>query len=607
MKHFVFFMLFVGLSGSIAFADVTPEQKETLAEIQKSLSNPRKLLKQKQYVELRAEITAIRGKLEELGIDKDEKYRVYKSIVRTLKSMEDKIPVSFEREIAPILKEKCVRCHGPDRRSGKLRFDTYYEMSKGGTSGFLVRGKSPRNSLLMARLLAKDTNLQMPKNGTRLPDDELLLISKWISQGAAFDGTDRTAEIGTSAMASETTGGADMKKIVIARPDGSETVSFKDDLAPWLVGSCLGCHSGNNPSSSYSMATFEGILKGGDRGEAVVPGDPDNSMLIHLTLRQKTPDGERLKMPQGNQRRIKQSQALMLETWVKEGAKFDGGDAKAPIRDLVPTPEEIEAKRLAAMSNSEFQERRLEQAKELWERVLPRDEVSHVTSEHFLVFASTEQRAKQISDWAERDIESIVSFFRFEGEPWRGRLAIFVAKDRFGYQEFNQVVFNRQTPAAMVSHSVVTPGFSQAYVVLQDIGDTVDEDSMGIRTSLTAQLAEAFVQRSGNSPPRVVSRGAGLWLASKAAGSDDPWFKRLPMRLKNVSVARGQDVFNDGSFSFSEMDAVAHALAGFMAKSGRAKYVSFVNALQSGQNLRTAAQRAYQQLPGDIGAAFMRR
>ncbi|MFK7821729.1 MAG: c-type cytochrome domain-containing protein [Planctomycetaceae bacterium] len=593
-------LIFIALASCVQ-ADVTPEQKEELSAISKKLKEVRTLLKKKQYDDVRVQVAEIESKISAMGLAEDERNRTYKSVMRTLRSLKNGIPVSFEKEIAPILKEKCLRCHGPNRQSARLRMDTFNQMARGGANGPLVRGKSPRTSLLMARLVATDDSLRMPKGGERLPDEELLVISKWISQGANFDGADRDVEIGSKPPEPE-------KKIVIARPDGTETVSFKKDIAPWLVGSCLGCHGARNPRSGFSMATFEGILRGGDRGDALVPGDADESLIIDLVLRQETKDGERLKMPQGNQRRLKRSQAEMLEKWVNEGAKFDGGDAKAPLRDLVPTAAELEAAKLAEMDTKEFTERRLKQGQDLWERVLPRDEVAHVKSKHTYVFGSDEARATQVSQWAEQDLERVLSVFRFAGkEPWRGRLNIFVANDRFGYEEFNQVVFNRQTPKEMVSHSNVTVGFGEAYVVLEDIGDEVTEASMGLRSSLTAQLVEAFLQRAGNTPPRILSRGAGLWLSQKAADEKDPWFSNLPMRLRGVSIARGTEVFEDGTFSVAELDAAGLSMATFLAKSSEAKYVAFLKSLQSGQTLAEASQRVYKQSPGVIGKAFMGR
>lgn len=587
--------LIIAVPAPSSMADVTPEQKEQLTELSKTLREAKVLLRKKKYDEVRAEIAKAEEALKAMALGEDERDKTLKSVMKSLAYLKDRVPVSFEREIGPILKEKCFRCHGPDRQSARLRLDTFNNIVKGGSSGLLVRGRNPRSSILVARLATTDAKLRMPKNGAALPPEQIELIARWVSENAKFDGADRDAEIGTKPKEPE-------KPIIIARPDGSETVSFKKDIAPWMVGVCLGCHQGRNARNGFSLATFEGIIKGGESGPALIPGDPDNSYIIDLVLRQ-----DPVKMPAGNQTRIKRSQAKALETWVKEGATFDGGDPKAPLRSLVPTAAELEARRLADMSESDFSERRRKQGQDLWERVLPRDEKTETKSASFYVFSTDEKRGRQVSEWAEQDAEAIKAFFKYTGEKlWRGRLNIFVAKDRFAYEEFNQVVFNRQTPKEMMGHSVVSSGFNQAYIVLQDIGDIVDEKSVGLRANLTVQLTEAFLNRLGSPPPRVLSRGTGLLLASKSAGKKDPWFTALPQRLKGVSVARSQEVFDDGSFTPGELDAVGYALAGFMMKANAVKYLQFTLELQKGTSLADAARKVYRQSPAQLGTAFMR-
>ncbi len=582
---------------STSAADLTPEQKKELSALSKSLRDAKTLARKKQFDELRAAVAAAETKLGELEIAADERDRTYRAVLKSLDLLKAAIPVSFETEVAPIIKEKCIRCHGASRKSGQLRLDTYANMGRGGANGPLVRGNLPRNSLLMARLMTPNPQQRMPKDGEKLPDEQLAVIARWISQGSLYDGTDPTAEIGSAAAAKPE------KPVKIARPDGSETVSFKNDIAPWMVNVCLGCHGDRNPRNGFSLATFERMLRGGESGPPIVPGDPDNSYIVDLVLRQ-----DPLKMPAGNQTRIKRSQAVALETWVREGAKFDGGDPKAPLRNLVPTPAELEARRLAAMTKEEFSARRLQQGTDLWERVLPRDEVLVVTSPNFYVFATDKARGQQMSEWAEADAARIRETFDFgDGELWRGRLNIFVGRDRFAYEEFNQVVFNRQTPKDMIGHAVVTSGFTQAYIVIQDVGDEVSEQSPGVRTSLTAQLGDAYARRGGNDPPALVARGVGLLLASQSTVKNDPWFAALPQRLKGVAVARPQDIFDDGSFTPGELDAAAFLFAKFLTRASQPRYVLFIKELQSTGDLAAAARKVYRQTPAEIGAAFLRQ
>ena len=71
---------------------------------------------------------------------------------------------------------------------------------------------------------------------------------------------------------------------------------FDTRIAPILSKRCLGCHNDELNDGNISFQNRETLLKGGSHGPAIVPGDPEKSVLIHA-VRQ---DGE-LKMPPGGQ------------------------------------------------------------------------------------------------------------------------------------------------------------------------------------------------------------------------------------------------------------------------------------------------------------------
>jgi len=123
---------------------------------------------------------------------------------------------------------------------------------------------------------------------------------------------------------------------------------------------------------------------------------------------------------------------------------------------------------------------------------------------------------------------------------------------------------------------------------------------------VTAQLAEAFLQREGATPPRIIARGAGLLMAYATTEKDDPWFEALPARMKSAVVTKAADVFNDGTFSRGEMDAVSFAMARFLARAGKARYVKLVKELQSGANLPAAVRKVYGKTPGSVGDLFLK-
>lgn len=94
-------------------------------------------------------------------------------------------PVSYDREIRPILSDKCYRCHGPDAasRKAKLRLDTRAGLS----SKVIVPGK-PDDSELVRRILSTDDDERMPPPDSKLTltPEQKELLQRWVSEGAKF-------------------------------------------------------------------------------------------------------------------------------------------------------------------------------------------------------------------------------------------------------------------------------------------------------------------------------------------------------------------------------------------------------------------------------------
>ena len=100
--------------------------------------------------------------------------------------------IEFNRDIRPILSDRCFFCHGPDKahRKADLRLDTRDGLlGAGGQMGTVVPGK-PAESELMERILSPDADKRMPppKAGKDLTEAEKGLIRRWIEQGAPYEG-----------------------------------------------------------------------------------------------------------------------------------------------------------------------------------------------------------------------------------------------------------------------------------------------------------------------------------------------------------------------------------------------------------------------------------
>jgi hypothetical protein len=101
--------------------------------------------------------------------------------------------VSFNRDIRPILSDKCFHCHGPDANDikGKLRLDLRESALKGGKSGdpAITPGK-PDQSELLARLVTTNLDDRMPPEKTHktVTPQEVELVRRWIAEGAEYQG-----------------------------------------------------------------------------------------------------------------------------------------------------------------------------------------------------------------------------------------------------------------------------------------------------------------------------------------------------------------------------------------------------------------------------------
>ncbi|MBY0231508.1 MAG: hypothetical protein K2W96_19660 [Gemmataceae bacterium] len=97
-------------------------------------------------------------------------------------------PVSFIREIAPILKENCFGCHGAKSPKGKLDMTKVASLRKGGTKDDPIVPGKPEESYFHDVLVATDKKRMPPLDtGDPLPKGQVELIGRWIKEGAKID------------------------------------------------------------------------------------------------------------------------------------------------------------------------------------------------------------------------------------------------------------------------------------------------------------------------------------------------------------------------------------------------------------------------------------
>jgi cytochrome c553 len=91
--------------------------------------------------------------------------------------------LDFARDVQPILRARCTRCHGAEQQRSQLRLDSRTGALRGGMSGAVVLPGDSRGSALFQRITGV-LQPSMPFEGSPLPAEEIARIQAWIDAGA---------------------------------------------------------------------------------------------------------------------------------------------------------------------------------------------------------------------------------------------------------------------------------------------------------------------------------------------------------------------------------------------------------------------------------------
>jgi len=128
----------------------------------------------------------------------------------------------------------------------------------------------------------------------------------------------------------------------IARADDAEAV-FETSIRPVLVASCFRCHGGERVCGGLRVNSRAALLEGGDSGPAIVPGNPNGSLLVQAISRH--PDVSA--MPPETEKALRPDQVADFASWIvadavwpAEGPAFEvaGHWAFTPVGAVPPPP-----------------------------------------------------------------------------------------------------------------------------------------------------------------------------------------------------------------------------------------------------------------------------
>lgn len=140
---------------------------------------------------------------------------------------------TFQKDVLPILREKCFRCHG-DKKQGGLKLNSREAALRGGDSEspVIVPGQ-PDASEMIVRLRTEDASIVMPPSGERLSEAQIAELEKWIRDGAAWPAAPvaseklaKTAVIGDEAFVRRL-----YLDLVGLPPTAAEALAFLNDPA----------------------------------------------------------------------------------------------------------------------------------------------------------------------------------------------------------------------------------------------------------------------------------------------------------------------------------------------------------------------------------------
>jgi mono/diheme cytochrome c family protein len=409
--------------------------------------------------------------------------------------------VSFSKQVAPMLVGKCGSCHIRGDKGG-FNMKNYNDLMRGSKDGTVISPKNGPDSRIVELIRTKD----MPRGGGSVSDQEMALLSKWIDQGAKFDGPNKDtnlADLGASAPKTEITTASG--KVIKGGP-------FALEIGPVLVAECFGCHAeGRMPAGQYDMNMYAGLLKGGRVGNfnnqvAIVPGNPSGSLLIKK-LRGTASDGERMpkdRAPLSNETIAK------IEKWIGEGAKLDGGDPSRPIREIVAVAH------AESLTHEELTKERAALAAHNWKLILPDAADEHEESPNFLVYGNVgKDQLKEVAKVAEAQGAKLQKQLKLPPGPLvKGRTTIYVFDKKYEYGEVGRMLEGRELPSNSRAHWNYT--VIDAYVCL---APSKSNDASSLAGTLGKELAAIVIAAQGQ-VPRWFAEGSARNLAIKLDAKD---------------------------------------------------------------------------------------
>lgn len=190
--------------------------------------------------------------------------------------------IFYESAVKTIITKKCVRCHNSKTKKAGLDLSSAQGIHNGSESGRIVQAGDPDASLLIEMI---DAGEMPPDEKDHLSKQQLKEIRNWIAAGAKFREAIQT-----------------------------EPVVTQHDIIPLLHLRCVACHGGRRKEAGLDLRTKASILKGGKSGSVVVPGKPEESLIIRRITSGEMPP--RRKLVSVSVKPMEANELKLLSKWI---------------------------------------------------------------------------------------------------------------------------------------------------------------------------------------------------------------------------------------------------------------------------------------------------
>lgn len=107
--------------------------------------------------------------------------------------------VTFDDNVQTVLRARCANCHNPNKKSGDLDVTNYGTLMQGGSSGAVIEAGNSGESYLY-QLITHQDEPNMPPGSSKIPQEEIDLIAKWIDGGVLENSGSKAAGVAKTNM-----------------------------------------------------------------------------------------------------------------------------------------------------------------------------------------------------------------------------------------------------------------------------------------------------------------------------------------------------------------------------------------------------------------------